>query len=646
MHPLEAEMAACLEAGEEPDPARFGGIGAVAAAAEALAGSPLMPEFMRMSAPLVADGGASRVAGDFVCKILEGAASDIAWMEAVDILDEAAPLPAATEDRLFARFLAAAADRSLPPLARATGFDGAIRWADRDRKRQLRLSAALLEVCVDDDPDFLARAAKAMGVAYSHWREPALLETLASLCNVEEAEDEAAFELGMARLADGLDADDRKAAGDSFAEARSWFGRSANIRKERPDARLYARCLEALASFSDGGGLAALAAEVSQEAFGFLTWQASDNCPPWLGARRAEGASWASLALRLKDLADHLGSASWWEPAAVIEEHLLAAYCAGRAILKRGRGGGLEAVIRPRIEGSLTKERYQAHLLKQWLSRNTDSEWRAEGEALAARVDVLVSEGHACHPPEAAAGRPTVAALIDAAALPPSVKAAVADAISVHVGNMTSAETEILEDCIQAASAFSDYRDNAAGQKLFNAVLMWTVRFLASRLDLTKGNVPAVEYLFERADGSLPHEDALQRDYFNVMCSNVTGTEIEVSNIGGGRADLRFSYRPERLVSEIKRERDDASFEALLRLYAAQTTEYQNVSVRLGFLLVLDQTELRSKGTPHLRNLVKACSVRRAGESEERLVVVVKVPGRRLRPSDLTKMSAAKRSAG
>lgn len=645
VHPLEAEMAACLEAGEEPEPNRFGGIGTLATVAETLAASPLMPEFIRMSLPLLADSGASRVAGEFICKLLEGAGSDIAWTEAVNVLDEAAPLPAATEDRLFARFLAAAADRSLPALTRAAGLDGAIRWADRDRRRQLRLSAALLDVSANDDPDFLARAAKATGVTYSHWREPALLEVLAGLYNAEGAADEAAFELGMARLADGLDADDRKAAGDAFADARLWFGQAAALRDMRPDARLYARCLEALASFSDGSGLAGLAAEIARESFGFLAWPGSEGCPPWLGARRAEAASWTALALKLKGLAEHLDSSSWWEPVAVIEEHLLSAYCAGRAILKRSRDGGIDAVVRPRIESSLARERYQGHLLKQWLSRNADGEWRTEAEALVARIDALISEGHTGPPREAAASRPTVAALVDAAALPESVKIAIADVVRVQAGNLTASEVAVLDACIEAASAFPDYRDNAVGRMLFNAALMWTVRFLAGRLDLTKRDVPAIEYLFERADGSLPHENALQQDYFNVMHSNLPGTEIEVANVGGGRADLRFSYRPERLVAEIKRETGDGSFEALLRSYAAQTTDYQNVSVRLGFLLVLDLTELRSQGTPHLRDLVRPCSVIRTGESEARLVVVVKMPGRRLRPSDLSKVASANQAA-
>lgn len=646
MHPLEAEMAACLEAGEEPEPNRFGGIDALAAVAEVLTASPLMPEFMRIALPLVTDSGASQIAGEFVCKLLEGGtASDIAWTEAVDVLDEAAPLPAATENRLFARFLAAAADRSLPALARAAGLDGAIRWANRDRGRQLRLSAALLDVSTDDNPDFLARAAKVMGVAYSHWREPALLEVLAGLRDTEGAADEAAFELGMARLADGLDADDPKAVDDAFAEARSWFEQAAALREVRPDARLYAGCLEVLASFSDGSSLAGLATEIARESFGFLAWPGSEGYPPWLGARRAEAASWTTLALKLKGLAEHLDSSSWWEPVAVIEEHLLSAYCAGRAILRRSRDGGIEAVVRPRIESSLARERYQGHLLKQWLSRNADGEWRTEAEALVARIDALISEGHAGPPREAAASRPTVAALVDAAALPESVKMAIADVVRVQAGNLTASEVAVLDACIDAASAFPDYRDNAAGRMLFNAALMWTVRFLAGRLDLTKRDVPAVEYLFERADGSLPHENALQQDYFNVMHSNLPGTEIEVSNVGGGRADLRFSYRPERLVAEIKRETDDGSFEALLRSYAAQTTDYQNISVRLGFLLVLDLTELRSQGTPHLRDLVRPCSVIRTGESEARLVVVVKMPGRRLRPSDLSKVASANQAA-
>ena len=91
-------------------------------------------------------------------------------------------------------------------------------------------------------------------------------------------------------------------------------------------------------------------------------------------------------------------------------------------------------------------------------------------------------------------------------------------------------------------------------------------------------------------------------------------------------------------LARLRREYDDCSFDTLERYYSAQTTDYQNTSIRIGFLLVLDQTEIRIEGTLHITTLIKPCTIIRKTEIESCLVVIVKVPGRRLRPSDLTKV--------
>ncbi|MCP1121436.1 hypothetical protein [Robbsia andropogonis] len=70
------------------------------------------------------------------------------------------------------------------------------------------------------------------------------------------------------------------------------------------------------------------------------------------------------------------------------------------------------------------------------------------------------------------------------------------------------------------------------------------------------------------------------------------------------------------MVIEIKREMDDASFDSLASHYAGQTTDYQNVSIRLGFLLVLDLTAPKVEGTPHIRSLMQCRSIQRLGEAE------------------------------
>ncbi|WP_080432256.1 hypothetical protein [Burkholderia ubonensis] len=105
------------------------------------------------------------------------------------------------------------------------------------------------------------------------------------------------------------------------------------------------------------------------------------------------------------------------------------------------------------------------------------------------------------------------------------------------------------------------------------------------------------------------------------------------------RKAIRMKSGPERLVIEVKREEKDASFDALATSYAAQTTDYQNVSIRLGVLLVLDLATPSRQGTPHLTSLFSVTQIQRPNENEPRLVLVVKVPGRRRAPSDLTKLA-------
>ena len=91
-------------------------------------------------------------------------------------------------------------------------------------------------------------------------------------------------------------------------------------------------------------------------------------------------------------------------------------------------------------------------------------------------------------------------------------------------------------------------------------------------------------------------EDALQDDFFRWLTTNAAGSDLEPTNLGGGRADVRLRSSSERAVIEVKRELQDSSFDALAASYQAQTTDYQNVSVRLGFLLVLGPNEQHQRG--------------------------------------------------
>lgn len=614
----------------------------------------MMPELLH---PLVLGWSDANTVDRDVHKIvlhdlLEEATTDFVLLETVDILEHHRPLPDDGDELCFTLFLAKATtdDHSLSGLARGAALDGAFRWAGDNRRWQLRLLDFFLGLAPSDDTEFLRRAAKIVGVAFSHWRDKELVEVLCKLAQLEAVRPEAAFELGMAALAEAMDRTDSNTAASAFREAREWFDESAGTSEHRPEASLYLDGLDLLLSFHSGAASTSLdtvSARVQQHAFELHAWSRGSG-PPWLGARQAEAACWSALASAVAGLANSLDEPSWWEPAAVIEVGLLSVYSAGRSILRRDQHGGVEAMVRPRVHASLATQAGQAHQVRTWLQQNATHEWATDARDLIAKIDAFVEEsGRPENPFEAASERTSLAAIIARSNIPEEqitvLFGVVANAMSLQLANLTGAEVDVIERCNKEARGHTDYSANMNGARLFDTVLLWLVRFIFNRLELTRGDDPTGAYLFERDDGSLPHEDQLQEDFFRWVATYAAGSDLEPTNIASGRADIRLKSGPERLVVEVKREEVDCSFDALFKSYSAQTTDYQNVSIRLGVLLVLDLATPNREGTPHLTSLFEMRHVRRNGESQSRLILIVKVPGRRKRPSDLTKFAKAKR---
>lgn len=213
------------------------------------------------------------------------------------------------------------------------------------------------------------------------------------------------------------------------------------------------------------------------------------------------------------------------------------------------------------------------------------------------------------------------------------------NAFNLSISNLTACEINILEQCKEKALGHIDYKNNTKAQQLFDAVLFWLTRFVANRLELSRAHDPSSYYLFEQKDGSLPHESELQLDFYRWLTTNAIGVDLEPPNVGGGRADIRLNSGPESLIIEVKREDSNCSFDSLYQNYSAQTTDYQNTGIRLGVLLVLDLTISNREGTPHMSTLFEIREVNRSGESIPRLILIVKVPGRRKLPSELTKLA-------
>lgn len=654
-HPVEVALHALLGKGKTPHVEDLGGFDAIVEATPSVSTSPLASEVLFA---VLRDVGSTTVDGarpwkELIGRLVQGATSDFVLIEMVDALDACRQLPDGTVSDVFMAFLQKAGDASgaLTGYARAVALEGAFRLAATDRRMQLRLLDALLGIQVSDEPQFLRHAAKIMGIAHSHWREAELVNMLRTLSECEGAAYEASFELGMAGLASALDEPKRDAATSFFLDSLHWFKKAESMQEATPEAALYGECLTLLTDFEahkTEHELRERSAVIQKSAFELLAWHANPNSPAWLGARHFQAACWNDLAGTLASLADRLQEISWWEPRVVIERQVLSAYSAGRAILKRSSDGYLETLIRPRIEASIAQREGQAYLLKCWLQQNREHELVPEADAILSGIDRLMTDRSKVprNPTEAATVWAPVAAALSQAHCSEDTKRRVselvANAFASSLENLSGAEIGIFDQCRSLVEHHPDHRDNLRGAKLFDTVLLWTVRFLKNRLEMTKKDDPSVAYLFETADGSLAPESALQDDYFRWLSTQSASGEMEPTNLGSGRADVALKSTGERIVIEIKREMRDASFDSLTKNYAGQTTDYQNVSIRLGFLLVLDLTGPKLEGTPHIRSLVECRSIQRTDETEPRQVVIVKVPGRRYLPSAISK--SAKRS--
>lgn len=653
MHSIEAELIKVIESGRDWQLEDLGGITKLALAARSLGCSPLMPELLH---PLMLEWRNTKATDREAYKrtlfdLLEVATTDFVLIEAVDILELYRPLPDNGDEGCFRLFLAkvVGGEASLSDLSRGAALDGAFRWAGNNRRWQLQLLDFFLGLNPNNDIEFLRYAAKVVGVAFSHWRDKELVEVLRKLAPIEAVRPEATFELGMAFLAEAMDKTDSCTAAIAFSEASEWFRQSESASDFNPEAGLYHDGLVLLLNFHNGAScvsFSAINARVQQH--GFNLCSSSFSGPPWLGSRQAEAVCWSAFASCVAGLTCTLEEPSWWEPAVVIEGFLLSVYSASRSILRRDQNGGIEAIVRPRIRKSVATQKGQAHQIHIWLKHNVTHDWSVDAQELLAEIDALIEQsGTLKKPPEEMSARTSLTSIISSSKIPEEYKNAligvVKSAVSLQLDNLTGVEAEIIERCCKVVWGHADYASNMNGKRLFDTVLLWLVRFTFNRLELTMGNDPTAAYLFERDDGILPHEDELQLDFFRWIAALAAGSDLEPTNVASGRADIRLRSGPERLVVEVKREEKDCSFDELFKLYAAQTTDYQNVSIRLGVLLVLDIATPNREGTPHLSSLFDIRQVFRSGELEPRLILIVKMPGRRKRPSDLTKLSKSKR---
>lgn len=641
---LDATMEAALRDGRTPSAAEFGGIAAILASADGIAHSHFVPEYMA----LVLDEADLDDPGvqAFSRGVVQGLDGDIGINALVDLVAERTPLPDAVEAVWFRRWLDLAQDRTAAASARIAALRGALLTKRQDARRSLRLSSVIADCAIDDEPAFLAHAARIAGLLHAESPSEALVDFLNDLLEVADAADEASFELGMERVGLALQAGSGRDVLARLREARTRFDASASGREARADARVLSLAIGLLDDFFEEriGGWTERLEELRREAFAHSAYAIQEG--DFLnGAKEAEVSAWASLAVRLGSLADSLEEPAWWNAAHIIENELLSVYSANRTLFRRSVDGGLEWLVRPRIEGYYARHRDQLYALRGWLKARGSSELGTAAADLIVRTDAALGRGGDPDPPGAATASPAVAAVLESGKdsyedRERYLREVIADVNYVEFKQITPPVMEAVKAVLHAFEGLP-YFDNPNVRVFVRAVVVKTLLFLKSRMDPSPGVDPTVSYLFIREGEPNPLEKSLQQDFMRFLHTSMLGSVDEVRGIAAGRADVMHQFEGIRFITEIKREEQDASLENLIASYGAQTTLYQNTNIPIGILLVLDLTT-RDGLSGHFRTLYRTEIGDLLRDGTTRGVLVVKIPARRVDPSTATREATSR----
>jgi hypothetical protein len=437
------------------------------------------------------------------------------------------------------------------------------------RRRACLAIQPIASATTDEDPFYLSHAARIGGFLYAEQPHQGIIEFLHDVADVDEASDEANFEIGLYKVGEALKQKDPAEAKTLLRSARTAFETAANLRESRSDAKAFSLALTLLEGFYDrrpASEMKTWASELKKESFAHSAYVYGAEENPLLGSRGAQIAAWSSLAIRIARLAEEIDQPVWLDGIRIVEEELLAVYTASRTILGMQKTGTIEAIVSPRIHSSLLDNQAQAMALRRWLSENPSSIQADAAAQLISLTDDYIAGNHPPNPLEAASGSPLLAALQarakDLGASDATFRA-ILKIFEIESSKVSHAVMECLDavrDEFMAIEMFANYTDV---MEYFLALTFKTMLFVEHRLNATAAQDPTGAYLFENPSGETPLEKHLQQDYLRFLRNSKLGTHDEVRDLASGRADVFHDFGRVQIITEIKRESDDASFEAL-----------------------------------------------------------------------------------
>lgn len=576
---------------------------------------------------------------DLLARLLSDLTDVAATQECVQALC-AMPPPRAAIRQCFASLQGLVSDRNRHYGVRAAALRGALYLAQSDPPSLRRLEGDLLAIDIADEPNFLRHVAAVLGLLASRRPDTDMLDVLRSLASVSVAADEAALALGFVDLAAALGEGDRVRAIARFSAASRWFS-VASATKDRAEARLLSGVLEVVLGFAEGRKPSELQKSLSTLREALFEYVAKttvrDGRPSdlsWIGLRTVEAAHWGALGVAVCRLADNLDRAGWLHPIVVIENELFMLLSASRTLFRHDDQGGFEAAISPRIETSFAADRARLSILEQWLGEKRSGAWAAEAARLHRGVRDRLEAVAGRNPSEAAGVTSTLAAIDSAEGVNAAERTEIRQLIAAAGRMLTSASVdpiidEILEVMLGKLRRNADFVRYSRCAALFAEILLVTLRFVCAT-DGVQRDI-SNDYLFD-LDRLGPHEKELQRHYMSaIRLTSLARLAIkEPQDVGGGRADVQFSFEGHTVVTECKRTIIDEGNAGAASRYGTQASAYQSSSVTFAALLVLDLVN-RGGGAEHIRNRASIEFVSRNGT--EYALAVFRVQGRRKGPS-------------
>ncbi|WP_322872181.1 hypothetical protein [Streptomyces goshikiensis] len=654
----------------------LGGMDEVLAAINHLADGPMLPYLVAAAGKLCRDAGpaAAEPLYDGVLSGLRGQTSHTAFAGATDALS-AYPGFARALGRPLTRILLGrladatdAGDDVVVALIGAEAADCMVQLSLADVMGASRLLGAMDEATEEPHllPEALAvRLPRLIGVLAAHHPTAGLRKALERCLGPEHMFRDAAFELALTDLRDALEQDHYDAMAAQLRQTQDRLTELLSNSPGRVDAQLYHAAIESVLGLSAPDAptrVPSAAADVRAALQNYRSWHRNTSTPSWARSRHSDITAWAEIALLLEAAATHMGDDDpWYGHVTPILTALLHAYTAHNTVtvLKdTPTASVVTKIVVPVIEDTFLRNENRMQYLQYALTHDEDLRDDPAARELHAALAMRSTQPSFAPDAPAPAGRADggkdrrwhrLADLISDSAeftdftghTPEHTLDRLELALRNQEGILTTIAdakySRLLTRLVRGLEQSRDWLPDIADP--FMLLLEATVRYAYMCYDVGRkmgGSYTEFLRLRDKENKKQKVDEALFHQHYRETLTYTALFRVvhsEVIDIGGGRADILFTFPTARFNVECKIEENDAS-EAGLRQYIAQAAEYQNTNASFAVLLVLDKT-VGAEGAVNLFDSVWIENVQRQGERDACRVVIIRVPGSRDNPNHL-----------